>query len=372
MRLLASWVVLGMVVTPAARAWDVDAASLFLDTAKKKFRARKYDEAILLLRKAADEDAHLLEIYWLEGQIREKQKEPSAALEAYRNFLEHYAEKARRGNLEDGEAKLKKKIDKRVDTLAAGERALAAWEDKYVSDLLALAEKHASAAPRTSKRALELILELRPKHERARELYIELGGTPLEDCTSDTLGRTPFDRWTYSSTTDMIEARSFGRLKSMTHKDGLLLVKTDESGSLVRPVDHVAVADEFVYHASFRMMHTMSGRWLTGLVFAMEGRSNSAKFLTAFVKQNQVILHRVDMTKGEREDVADLRIPEIRPGVWTDLLVHVKGHRIEVYVNGKKYVNYTAPRAYNPKGGLGLFQQSSDSEYRALRVGRMD
>lgn len=356
---------------PPASAGDVDSAKLFLEAAKGKMRSRKYEDALLLLHKAASEDAHLLEIHWLEGQIHEKLKDPGAALVAYRRFLVLYAQKAQRGHLEKNETKLKKKAEKRVDVLAEGERALEAWEDEYVEDLVALAEKYAVDAPRVSVRALERVLEVRSSHARAVQLYTELGGTPPEDCASETLGKTPFDRWTYSSTTDLIAERSFGRVKGITYSDGLIEVVTDESGSIIQPLDHVAVAREYVYHASFRMTRAESSRWLSGLVFGIDG-SGITRLFAVFVQRNRLVLHRVDQPKGEREDVADQRIPEIQSGVWHDLLVHVDGQKIVVFMDGKKTINYTAARTYDLKGGVGIYQQSSDSEYRALRVGRLE
>ncbi len=352
-------------------AGDVDSAKLFLETAKGRMRARKYEEALVLLHKAADEDAHLLEVHWLAGQIHEKLKAPSSALVAYRRFLELYAQKAQRGHLEKGETKWKGKVEKRVDVLAAGERALQAWEDEYVADLVALAEKYAVDAPRVSKRALELVLEVRPGDSRAAQLYTKLGGTPPEDCASETLGKTPFDRWTYASMTDLIAERSFGRAKCITYAGDRMSVVADDSGSLVQPVDHVATAAEYVYHASFRMTLADSSRWLSGLVFGIDG-GGITRFYAAFLQEHRLVLHRVDQSKGEREDVADQRIAAIRPGIWHDLLVHVKGQKIVVFVDGKKVVNYTAPRTYDLNGGVGIFQQSSESEYRALRIGRVE
>jgi tetratricopeptide (TPR) repeat protein len=345
--------------TARIRAGDAAVARTLLETAKKSYNGRKYDEAVALFRKAFDEDNDLIEaVYWI-GATHDKRKDDAAALTAYREFL---ALCDARNSFLDGEPKkLRPAAERRLDVLAAGEKEFRKLEDKAVADLLAFAESRFVRDPSIATEAVKHILMWRPDHAAAASLLEKLGGPAAKSPGSAGPGVVgPFAAvkvWR-----DLLRDRTI-TASAITYSDDLMVIDT-KGGSKITPSRPVPVGDLFCYEVEFRVAEAYESSWLSGMTFG----EAQGQFLSVFLQKGQVALIDAADGRGNRE-LETRPLKPIEVGEWHRLGVVVRGPSVEVWLDGKALFEKRIEGRENLRGDIGIFQQRCRTERRVFRAG---
>lgn len=356
---LAAPVLCHSILPPAARAGDATVARTLFDSAKKAFNGRRYDEAVILYRKAFDEDPTLIEaVYWI-GLSQDRRKDDAAALAAYREFL-NLCDAA--GSGLDGEPKkLRATAEKRVDALAVGEKEFRKLEDRAVADLLDFANAHFVRDPAIAREAVERILAWRPDDGTAQALFEKLGGAPRNRPAAGDAGATgPFA--TVKVWRDLLADHAI-KTDAITYEGDVMVLDT-KGGSKITPSRPIPLGGVYCYEVDLRIAEAYEGAWLTGLTF---GETKSG-FYSAFLQKAQVVLIDAAEGRGNRE-LAVKPLPLIETGSWHRLGVVVRGTSVEVWLDGKAVIDERIKDREDLKGDIGVFQQGCRTERRVFRAG---
>lgn len=280
--------------------------------------------------------------------------EEAAALEAWLTAYEHHATV---GTVDKNATRAKRSLQKRYDRLMRASRELDALLVELRADLEAVKAEHGGAAPHTC--------------DRIQEILSMLGGANADQPSETTEGKmsSVYLRAKPTSELDLIGESSLGNADGTSYPEtGVMLLEYKNGGKILQPIDAVSASEHYVYE--MRMIpEPQSNRWLSGLVFGIEGPLE--RFFGAFVKDGTLILHRVAERGRIKEDVAVKRL-HVKAGKALILTVLVEEQSIEVYVNGKKEISYTAPREHSLSGTPAVWMQDVIARVLALRLGRIE
>ena len=315
---------------PVIAEEDAVARSLF-DSGKAALSKKKYDEAIRFFQKALDESDLLIEASYWEAQAHEKLKQSSAALTAYRRFLSGYTEKQALAEVTKTETALEAKAKKRVEKLAAGERALDALQKTFVDKLMLFAVANENDDPGVARDALRHILSIDPDHADARDKWTALGGKDDEGGVAEAGPPPPgpFARLKTKPWHDLIARKSLGT-KNSVYRDGTMFVDT-KGGKVMTPVERIRTGSRYVVDLDFRVLEEHETTWLTGVVVGWEGE----EFYGAFTQRGQVVINRGDARTGPQEDVDFHPMKPIDPKRWHRLSLRVEGNTLVVWFDGE-------------------------------------
>ena len=342
----------------AADEPDMTVAKALLDSANGQLRKKNYDAALSLIEKTLAEAPTYLAALELKGVVLEKLGRTAEAAAAYQAWVDAYDGHSAAGTLGKGDTRKKKVIDKRLEKLTQGVRDLRRIETALRADLGAFVKRWQDKAPSAAERAAGIL-----------EAMDSLGATEEEPPAEAGVMSRVYRKLAPKSEVDLIARKSLGTPDGMAYPDdgGMRLTYTD-GGTILQPVEKIAAGEAYVYELQFQP-NPKSNRWLTGLVFGIEG--SLRQFFAAFVKNGKLILHRVADGGGVKEDVAVQRAG-VGPGKLHALTVVVRELSIEVYIDGKKKISYTAPRLHDLSGGVGIWAQDAVIDAPALRLGRID
>lgn len=336
---------------------DLTVAKALLASAEAQFKKKNYDATLSLIEKTLAEAPTYLPALEFKATVLEKIGRRAEAADAYQAWLDAYEGHSAAGTLGKSDARKKKTIDKRLERLTQARRDLRAIEAGLKQQLSAFAEKWADQAPRAVERAKALI----------DVLAMDQDGSADAELPPDAMSRV-YRKLAPSNEVDLIQRKSLGSPDGIAYPEegGMRLTYTD-GGTIVQPVETLAAGPAYVYEVRFALQ-PRGNRWLTGLVFGIEGPLH--QFFAAFVKDGKLQLHRVSGMGKDKEDVAVQRVL-LRPGKPASLTVVVDRLSISVYVNGKKEISYTAPRTHDLGGGVGLWVQDSVVDAAVLKLGRL-
>jgi tetratricopeptide (TPR) repeat protein len=347
-----------------ARAGDPSVAKTLLESGKKALNARKVDEAVVHFRKALAEDGNLVEAaYWI-GAARDREKDDPGSLAAYRDFLSLLE---KRGNPSAEEQKLKGLAEKRVDSLAAGEKEFQKLEDKYVEDLLSFARAKFLRDPAVAALALDRVLAVRPAHPAALSLYEKIGGKPGAkpgEGTADADGGVPAGKGV-KAWRDILRNREISS-DSITFT-GDVMVFDAKGGKKVTSHKPIDEGGNLVYETEFRVVEAYDSGWLAGLTFSEKAESD---FLAFFAQSGQVVLLQ-QVSDRDRKELAQVAVATLEVGTWHRLAVVLRGDAVEGWLDGKKLVDQRLRDRPDLSGELGIFQQACRTERRVFRAGKL-
>lgn len=340
---------------PAA-AGDAVVAKTLLESGRKSFNAKKYDEAETFFRKAYLEDPALIEAVYWRAQTGEKKKDDAAALSAYREFLSLAQKKAGAGGLSAEETKLRPLAEKRVAALAVAEGEFQKLEDKYVEDLLGFARAKLLRDPGVALRAVERILEARPDQGEALSLRDKLSGTPASE---EAQGSFP----TVKEWIDLIHGQAI-RDDAISFGDGTMDID-QKSARRFRPASPVDLGKEYALETEFRIVEAYDENWLVGFTLA----DTKEVYLS-------VDLHRgsVDLNARKGKDpptiLGSSNMTPIDLAAWHRLGVGTKGDTVEVWFDGKLVLEKPIATRIDLAGDWGLVQGGCRTQRRVLRAGK--
>ncbi len=364
---ICAWIVLTALSAPlgppSARA-DEDVAAFLLQQAKKAVSVRKYDEAVVKLRRAREEDPKLLEAAYLLGQVFEKMKKPADALGAYRAFRDGC--RAQGDALDKKLARLLKRAEKRIATLGKGEKELEKLQAAFGAKLVGFATRLQRDDEDIAVDALERLLSVEPQHEAANRLLGELKGTSTDDGTIDPKASPipGIERWD-----DLLARRAIPPGNNTSYKRKVLTI--DNEGNTIFWTDPAKLApEEFVYDMEFRFTKEHANGYLLGFAFAQDetvARRGGHEFVMAFAQKSLVTI--VHASGGKNIDVGEAARKSSRLGTWHRLTVAIQGRKVRVFLDGKQVLNASVAGRKELSGRLGLFHQRCAAEIRMLRVG---
>ena len=351
---------LPLLLAAAAFPGDPVVARNLLENGKKVVNARKFDEANTLLRKALEEDPGLAEAaYWI-ATARERNRDETGALAAYREFLAILEKKGEAATAE--EKKLRAPVEKRIEALAVAEAEFRKLEDRYVADLLAFATARVGKDNGAASLALTRILAVRPDYPAALSLRERMGVAPAEGDAppSDSPPLKDVKTWK-----DYLAERRF-TLSTITYVDRLMIVDTGTERALkVTPQNPIDSGPAFVYETEYHVTKVHHDEWFVGLTIAEEG----ADCLTIYAGPRQIAVSADGPTVSKTHAKANLD-PEKADG-WHRLTVVVKGKRLEVWLDGKSVITHEFTDREHLRGLLGIFHQGCRAEHRILRSGAL-
>lgn len=333
---------------------DAAVAKTLLEAGKKAFGARKYEEALALLRKAQAEDPALLEAIAWKAQALEKVKDDAAALAAYREFLDLLSRKEASGGATAEERRQGTAAEKRVEALAFAEREFARLEGKFASDLMALArDRIQKGDPSSALRAAERILAVLPKHPEATALrngFVEPSeGGPFADVAA----------WK-----DYLPGRPFP-VDSAVYAEGILTLDT-KSGGKLRIQPPVSLGPDFAYEVEFRLLAAHEPAWSAGLCF---GETQDGLY-TLQAGRSEVSLLQ-GKVGGAPRTLASIAVAPVEPGAWHRLGIVVRGNRWRIWYDGEGLAEGADDSVVTISGEIGIAQKSSKVERRVLRTGTL-
>ncbi len=351
--------------TPGADA-DEEVAAFLLKQAKKAISLRKYDEAVVKLRRVLDEDPKLLEASYLLGQVFEKMKKPGEALGAYRAFRDGC--RAQGEKLDKKLARLLKRAEKRIATLGKGEVELAKLQAAFGKKIVGFASRHQREDGDIAVEALKRLLAVDPQHKDGRRMFGEITGTggPSADGDPDA-GATKIpgiDTWF-----DLLAKRAIPPGSNTSYKRKVLTV--DNEGNTIFWTDpRKRAPDVFVYEMEFRFLEEYANGYLIGLAFAEDqdvSKQGGHEMVMAFAQKSQVTV--VHASGGKNIDVGESTRRATKFGTWHRLTVAVDGRKVRVLLDGKQVVNASVPGRKSLAGPIGIFHQRCVAEVRVLRLG---
>lgn len=340
-------------------AGDPVVARSLLESGRKAVNARKYEEAVPLLRRAQAEDPGLAEaVYWI-GVVCDRQKDDAGSLAAYREYLALLEARGGEGNPE--ERKLRSLAEKRVEILAAGEKEFVKLEDRVVDELMTFARYRSGKDPGIALRALERVLAMRPDHDGALTLREKLGGKPRP---AKGLAAGAKEIASVSTWFDLLHDRTI-KTEAVRFEGELMIVDT-KGGKKLTPDRSPDVGEAFAYETEIRVAEAYDTGWLTALSFADSGPA----FLAAFLQRSRVVLLDASESGGNRE-IAVHEMAAIDPAVYHRLGVVVRGKDLEIWLDGAVVLRHRFTDRSDLKGDLGIFQQGCRTERRIFRAGKL-
>jgi tetratricopeptide (TPR) repeat protein len=347
---------------------DPDTAKQFLKLGRRAVVKREYDQALNRFKKALEEDADLIEAhYWL-AYVLDKKADNAGAIEGYRRFLSLFENKGGKAGATRDLCRLAEKTSKRLDKIAKAEKAFTKLENGFLKGLMKFARETFLRDPSATRRALEILLKIRPDYRGAAGLYRKLGGRP-KGSTKAGAGRFPapdaFKK--VKSWKDFIAGKALGgESGDWTYKNRELCLDLRQ-GSVTLTNKTLYSGTNFAYEIEARVEEEYDRGWLVGMVFGSE----SGSFVCVFFQKTAVILHQV-RSASDRMDLKRFLMPPLPPKSWHRLSVLVRGGVMEVWFDGKKVIEFTHPDRTDFDGQVGLFQQRSRTRYRRIRLGKMD
>jgi tetratricopeptide (TPR) repeat protein len=357
LRATAMAALLVLVATAGALAGDPVVAKTLLDSGKKSFNAKKYEEAGTFFRKAYLEDPSLLECLYWTAQVHEKRKEDAEALASYRAFLSLLDKKGAAGGVGPEEQKLRPLAEKRVAALAVAETEFQKLEDRYADELLAFARAKLLRDPAVALKAVERVLEARPGDREAVSLRGKLSGAPG---VAESRGAFP----TVKEWLDLVHDQAF-KGEGVTYTGDLLEWDT-KTGKKLRSPQKMDLGNSFAYEVEFKVLDTFEEGWLAGLSIG-ETRDG---FVAVVVQRAQV---EVSYNKPLEKQtiVATFPMTPLDTAPWHRLGVGVKGDSVEVWLDGKVVLGKSMDARTDLAGEIGLCQQGCRVQRRVLRAGKM-
>lgn len=355
------------------RAEDPDAAvaAALLKSGKAAVQKKSWDEALTLFDRALRETPDLIEAEFQRGVALERKGDRTAAVAAYRRFLDRLKEKAGAGSATPEETALGPQAEKRVAFLAQGEQELAKLEDQFASQLLAFAKKHREKDRAIADRALRTLLDVRPDHAEARSLLGDAGAGDEDGGAASRPAPAapdtgPFAKLRVAQWDDFIATRRLTAAAIVYEEPGFVI--DTETGKVITPSAAMDYGLKYAYECEFRVTEEKERGWLVGLVFA----EKEDDLRTAFVQRGQVVLSRGKLSSGPSGDEGAEPLKNLDLAAWHRLGVRVDGSRYEVWFDGKKVLQGTDSVRVSLDGDLGLFQQRCRVEWRLLRAGRVE
>jgi len=370
---LAAGVLLGGVATlaraPDASAQEDAVARALFDSGKQALGKRRYEEAVRFFQKTLEESGDLIEAAYWEAQSYEKLKRSSAALAAYRRFTAIYREKTALGDVSKGETALVAKAEKRIEKLAAGERALLTLQKAFVAKLLTFAVANEADDPAVAREALEHVLAIDPEHPDARRRWSDLGGGDDENGEAAPTPKAPpgpFVRLKKGPWHDLIARKSLGTKVAVY--DGETMLIDTKGGKILRPTERIKTGERYVVDIDFRVVKEHVRTWLVGIVVGWEG----AEFYSAFTQRGQVVLNRGDAEQGPLEDIDSHPMKALEPARWHRLSVRVEGRAMVVWFDGDVVCRTEVEDPEALQGEIGIFQQRCKVEYRLVKSAELE
>lgn len=350
------------VLGPRPADADEEVARFLLDQAKRAISARKFDEAVVKLERALEEDATLLEAAYVLGQVHEKKKEKGLALGAYRRFRDGCV--AEGDALDKKLARLLSRAEKRIAVLGKGEKELLTLQASFGERILRLARRLQASDPDLAIDALRRLVAVAPGNAAAKQLLGDLtgeGGPSADGGPSPIPGITAWD--------DLLGERAIPPGKDIQYKRKLLTI--DQQGGTIFWTDPTKRAPEtYVLDLEFRFLREYAVGYLVGFAFAQDedvARSGGQEFVLAMAQKSSVVLAQA--SGGRNIDLAEHAVSAKPLETWRRLTVAVEGRKVRVYLDGEKELNATIPGRRDLKGPIGIFHQRSAVEIRTLRLG---
>lgn len=332
-------------------------ARTLLEGGRKAISARKYDDALSVLRKALVEDPHLVEAaYWI-AVAHEKGGDDSAALPAYREFLSLLEKKSAGPSPE--EKKLQPLAEKRVEALSVGEKEFEKIEDKYISDLLDFARDRFVRDPGVAVRALDLVLAIRPKYPAAVALKEKIAGKGGEQAAAGAFADVA--QWR-----DLIADRTIIPVPGRYTYTGETLTADMRDPHLTWPRNVIDMGSNFAYEIEFRVLEAYEAGWSVGLAFA----NSKEGYYKAMVEQ-AVLTLRAGKHGANGSDVKAAPLQNLDPAAWHRLGVVVRGNSVQVWFEGRKVIEERIPSRPELTGEMGVGLVGCRTEWRVFRAGRL-
>lgn len=341
----------------SARALDSAVATALLESGKKALAAKKCDEAVSMFRKALSEDPALIEAaYWL-AAAEEKSGDETAALADYRQFLALLGKKG--GSATPEEQKLRPLSEKRVDALAVWEKEYLKIEEKYVGELLAFAKDRSEKEPWVAARALDLVLEVQPKHPAVRSLKEKIsgkgGGKEGEELFPEVV------EWR-----DLIAAKVFKPAADKGSYDGHVLTLRMKGSVTTYPGTTVTMGPSFAYEMEVRVIEVLEEPWEVGLAFGATTES-----VCDVTLRNACVFLRAGERRARTLDLESKPVAPRELGTWRRLSVGVRGNTVQVWLDGKKLIEDRVKDRADLAGDLGIIICGCRLELRMLRTGSL-
>lgn len=336
-----------------AVAGDPVVAKTLLESARKSLAAKKYDEAVQLLKRVSTEDPSLIEAVYLRAQALEKLKDDPGALAAYREFLDLFAKKAASGGTTPEEQKLKPPAEKRVAAMAVPEAEFRKLEEKYVADLLAYARDRAAKDPAAALRAANRVLEVAPRNPEALALRDRLG--PPKD-------PGPFGE--IETWRDFLKEGAFKAGPGIDLADGVLTIDTKTGGKL-RPNPRSEPEGKFAFESEFRVLDVWEETWNLGL----SAGETAAGYYGVTISRTAVEVH-YGKAGTKPITVASRAMAPLDLAAWHRFGMVARGPALEVWLDGEKVVDVKVTLTADLAGELGISQQGCRAARRVLRMGQ--
>lgn len=328
---------------------DAVVARTLLESGKKAFTAKKYDDALPLFKKALAEDPTLIEsVYW-RAQVHEKAKDNVSALAAYREFLDLYAKKPG-PSAED--QKLKPLAEKRIEALAVADREFRKLEEKYIADLLAIAKAKVAGDPGAALGAVSRILEIQPKHAEALALREALGVKK----------ESPFAG--VASWRDLVKGQEY-HSDAISYTDGVMILERSGPGRL-RSEPPAPMGAEHAGEMEFRLPVVSDPKWIIGFSI---GETKDGSY-GAVIEKGQV---RVFFSRPKQQPVliSSRATPPLDLTTWHRLGYAVHGARIQVYLDNEMLIDEAQGERVDFAGECGVWLAYCKAEFRMIRLGEV-
>lgn len=355
-------------VSVARADGDATIARALLESGIGKLKDREYTAAVTLLDQALDESEEVFEAAYHKGVALERLERSREALSAYRWFVRTCTEHEEDGEVERDVLQLKKRAERKIDQLAAGELELDKLGRELVDDLLAFARKHDRKDPAIAARALRHVLAVEPGNEDAAELLEKLGFEADADdepaAESDAGGGSgPFSKLPVEEWIDFIGLRSFPT-GGTEYGDGTV-TRDSESGKIVHFSAAKSNVERYVLELEWRIHEVHERGWASGWVVG----EDDARFIGIFAQNSSVDFVFTNKKTGARADLGGQPMAPLDMDAWHRLDVLVDGAKVEVHLDGERMIEEELATHAPLTGQIGVFHQRSRVEFRVARMG---
>lgn len=329
---------------------DEAMARTFIAKGDEAMKQNKYDQALDLYLKAADESPNMPEAHFKIGETYLKLKNESKCRSALRKCFRLIGAM---DNPSEALLKLKKQAQEMMINSSELSKGYEKIHLEYVKEMMSFVKRMKAKDNYLADSALDNILWVDVKNEEGRKLREELKAgrfvkkwIPLLD-TSKTMNWFwgPPDNW-------------------LTENDSLVC---DTKTEAIAAHSIASAKGDFKVSVDFRIVNPHGTEYSAGLMLAYVTGFKSIAIhgtssLTLFNHGDQ------DQTTGEfRKDLikGEPLTDALNPNEWNKLMINITGKNIKVYVNNKMRMDYNCDFSFD--GGLGLIAEKCRVSFRDLK-----
>jgi tetratricopeptide (TPR) repeat protein len=352
--IVASIFILAAVVLGPGASGDADVAKLLFKKAEKAARAKKYDEAAALFKRALDEHSPYPEAAFGLAIALEKHGKTEEALAAYlrcRDEIAGMKSPSRKVKAMDGKAL------KAIKKLGAGYAELQDIDRAFVKECLGIGKRNLRSNPPWAKRAFETVLAIDPQNKLALSYMERLSGV-----SGPAAIQRPF--------APLLEDDGMGKWNPGARgpwscSGGVLTGDTSDLKGHAN-IFKERLEGTYSFRASFRVTRASGAKRTHGIFFGDKTDRTVWAFIISW--DDEVVLSRWRGSDHVEERMKILT--KFDPEKWHTLQVDVTPGKVECLIDGREMFELAEQPAKTFDGTPLIFIQDMRVEIRGVGVRR--